>query len=131
MSGPVLARILHVDDEPDIRAVVSLSLGMVGGFTVHSCATGADALAVAPEFRPDLVLLDVTMPGLSGEQTFAGLRELPATAGVPVVFMTAKGGAGDADALRGLGALDIIAKPFDPMAVPDQLRQIWGRHAGA
>ena len=131
MPGPVLARILHVDDEPDIRAVVSLSLGLVGGFTVHSCASGAEALAAAPEFRPDLVLLDAIMPGLSGEQTLAGLRALPATSGVPVVFMTAKGGQQDADALRGLGALDVIAKPFDPMAVPAQLRRIWGRHAGA
>lgn len=120
-----LNRILYVEDEQDIRTIAALSLQMVGRFQVHACGSGAQALAAIGDFRPDLLLLDVMMPDMDGPQTLARLREHPAGAGIPAVFMTAKVQAGEIDALKTLGALDVIPKPFDPMTLADQLRTIW------
>ena len=89
MSKP-LARILYVEDEPDIRAIAQMALEAVGGFTVIACASGSEALANAPGASADLLLLDVMMPGMDGPSTLKALRELSATAQTPVIFMTAK-----------------------------------------
>lgn len=129
MSASTLTRILHVDDEPDIREVVRLALGLIGGFTVESCASGPEAIARAREFQPDIILLDVMMPGMNGPETLAALRAREKGADTPVVFMTAKSEMEETSALRALGAADVIAKPFDPLTVSDQLNQIWARHA--
>ena len=85
-----LARILYVEDEPDIRMVAQMALEAVGGFTVIACPSGSEALAAAPTAQADLLLLDVMMPGMDGPSTLKALRALPATAGTPVIFMTAK-----------------------------------------
>ena len=85
-----LRRVMCVEDDADIRMILAFSLGTVGGYEVLCCAGGASALRQAPDFRPDLVLLDVMMPGLTGPETLAALRELPVMQGVPVVFLTAK-----------------------------------------
>src|SRR5258708_6985738 len=82
-------RILYVDDEPDIRDVVEISLGLDPAFSVRSCASGAEAIAAAAEWIPDLILLDVMMPDMDGPTTLARLRERARTANVRVVFMTA------------------------------------------
>ena len=89
MSKP-LARILYVEDEPDIRAIAQMALEAVGGFTVIACASGSEALANAPGANVDLLLLDVMMPDMSGPETLAALRHQPGMKGVPVVFITAK-----------------------------------------
>jgi CheY-like chemotaxis protein len=115
-------RILHVDDEPDIRKVVQLSLGLDPDFSVRSCASGKDALAVTADWSPDLVLLDVMMPDMDGPTTLAHLRERPATVGVPIVFMTARAQASDIEHFMSLGAAGVIAKPFDPMTLPSRAR---------
>jgi CheY-like chemotaxis protein len=83
-------RILHVDDDPDIRAVVELSLTLDPDFKVRSCANGDDALATAPKWAPDMILCDVMMPGMDGPTLLACLRENPETRTIPVVFMTAR-----------------------------------------
>ena len=127
---PPLSRILLVEDEPDIRTVAQLSLTALGGFTVECCASGAEALARIPDFRPDMVLLDVMMPGMDGPSTLGRLRADSATARIPVVFMTARVQPQEVIAYRAIGALDVVAKPFDPMALPQQLRDIWDRHHG-
>lgn len=127
---PLLSRILLVEDEPDIRTVAQLSLTALGGFTVECCASGAEALARIPDFRPDMVLLDVMMPGMDGPSTLGRLRADSATARIPVVFMTARVQPQEVIAYRAIGALDVVAKPFDPMALPQQLRDIWDRHHG-
>lgn len=125
-----LQRILYVEDEPDIRTVARLALEHVGGFTVHLCASGDEARREAEAFAPQLILLDVMMPGMDGPGTLRALREIPALATVPVAFMTAKVQAGEVAALLALGALAVIAKPFDPMTLADQVRAIWEkRHA--
>ena len=120
-------RILYVEDEPDIRAIAQMALEAVGGFTVIACASGSEALAVAPGAAVDLLLLDVMMPGMDGPSALQALRQLPATAGTPVIFMTAKVQPAEVAQYKALGALDVIAKPFDPMELPAQIRQICDR----
>ncbi len=120
-----LQRILMVDDDPDIRTVAHLSLTAVGGFTVELCGSGSEALEKAEAFAPELILLDVMMPGMDGPATLKALREIPALAETPVVFMTAKVQPRDVAQLKACGALDVLAKPFDPMGLPDSLRRIW------
>ena len=124
MSKP-LARILYVEDEPDIRAIAQIALEAVGGFTVIACASGSEALVNAPGANADLLLLDVMMPGMDGPSTLKALRELPATANTPVIFMTAKVQAAEVAHYRELGAIDVIHKPFDPMELAAQINRIW------
>ena len=125
MSERPLRRILLVEDEPDIQAVAGLALRTVGGFEVEICGDGPAALARLVPFSPDLVLLDVMMPGMSGPEVLEELRRSPAGASVPVVFMTAKVQSGEVSHLRSLGVSGIIPKPFDPMTLADKIRAIW------
>src|SRR5450432_2356021 len=106
-------RILHVDDEPDIREIVGISLGLTADFEVRACASGADAIAVAAEWSPFLILLDVMMPGMDGPTTLTNLRKDPRTADIPVLFMTARAQAREVQQLVALGAHGVISKPFD------------------
>ena len=124
-----LNRILYVEDEPDIRLIAQMALEAVGGFTVIVCASGQDALTAAPASQADLLLLDVMMPGMDGPSTLKALRELPATADTPVIFMTAKVQATEVTAYRALGAIDVIPKPFDPMELSAQIQRIWAAQA--
>ena len=110
-------RVLHVDDEPDIREVVDISLGLDPRFETRGCASGPEAIAVAAEWPPDLVLLDVMMPGMDGPATLARLRKNANTARIPVVFMTARAQAREIELFRSLGAAGVIPKPFDPMTL--------------
>jgi len=116
-------RIIHVDDEPDIREVVGLSLGLDPAFTVKSCASGSDALAMAANWRPDLILCDVMMPVLDGPATLARLRQSPGTCGIPVVFMTARAQTREMEHFKSLGASGVIAKPFDPLTLAAFVRR--------
>jgi len=115
-------RILHVDDEPDIREIVGISLGLTADFEVRACASGADAIAVAAEWSPFLIMLDVMMPGMDGPTTLANLRKDPRTADIPVLFMTARAQAREVQQLVALGAHGVISKPFDPMTLAAQVR---------
>jgi CheY-like chemotaxis protein len=126
MTTP-LNRILYVEDEPDIRMVAQMALQAVGGFTVIACASGQEALDAAPGAGADLLLLDVMMPGMDGPTTLKGLRQLPATADTPVIFMTAKVQAAEVAVYKGLGALEVIPKPFDPMELSTQIQRIWAQ----
>jgi CheY-like chemotaxis protein len=115
-------RILHVDDEPDIREIVQMSLGLSADFEVQTCACGADAVAKAAEWSPFLILLDVMMPGMDGPTTLTHLRKDPRTACIPVLFMTARAQAREVQQLIALGALGVISKPFDPMTLAFAVR---------
>ena len=123
-----LRRILYVEDDESIRAVAVMALHVVGGFDVVECASGAEALVRAPGAQADLILLDAMMPGMDGPETLARLRTLPETAATPAVFLTARVQPQEIAELRAAGAIDVLAKPFEPMTLPDKLRQIWGRH---
>ncbi|WP_341706712.1 response regulator [Halopseudomonas sp.] len=120
-----LKRIMHIEDDLSIQEVARVALEVVGGFVVRSCDSGADGLAAVESFAPQLVLLDVMMPGMDGPQTLTELRKLPCMHGVPVVFMTAKAQTQEVAAYRDLGAAGVIIKPFDPMTLSDQIRAIW------
>ena len=115
-------RILHVDDEADIREVVQISLGFDPGFVTRSCGSGQEALAVALDWRPDIILLDVMMPVMDGPATMSRLRENAQTATIPVVFMTARAQTRELDRFRALGAVGVIPKPFDPMTLAASVR---------
>jgi CheY-like chemotaxis protein len=115
-------RVLHVDDEPDIREVVEISLGLDPGFLTRNCASGQEALRVAADWMPDIILLDVMMPVMDGATTLARLRENPLTADIPVIFMTARAQSRELDLFRSLGAVGVIPKPFDPMTLAASVR---------
>ena len=114
--------VLHIDDEPDIRELAAISLGLDFEFEVRSCASGKDGLADAAKSRPDLILLDVMMPVMDGPETLRHLRENPKTADIPVVFMTARVQARELDHFKSLGAAGVISKPFDPMTLAATVR---------
>tara|TARA_R110000764_G_scaffold121144_2_gene208858 strand:+ start:1361 stop:1747 length:387 start_codon:yes stop_codon:yes gene_type:complete len=120
-----LERIMHIEDDLSIQEVARVALEIVGGFTVKSCESGAEGLAQAPDFAPQLVLLDVMMPGMDGPQTLAELQKLSCMEGVPVVFMTAKAQTQEVSAYHNLGAAGVIIKPFDPMTLSTQITDIW------
>ncbi|HSX56709.1 MAG TPA: response regulator [Sphingomonas sp.] len=117
-----MTRILYIDDEADIREVAQMALELDPVFEVRSCASGAEGVVEAAAWRPDLILLDVMMPGMDGPTTFARLAEQPETAGIPVVFITARTQSSEVAGFRDLGARGVLAKPFDPMTLADQVR---------
>ena len=125
-----LQRVLCVEDDPDIRTILELSLAAVGGLTVRCCADGREAVAAVPGFRPELVLLDVMMPGLSGPETLDLLRQLPEMQGVPVIFLTAKAMPDELEQLLQFGATGLIVKPFDPMTLPSDILPFWEHGRG-
>ena len=120
-----LDKILCVEDEADIQTVAKMALETVGGFSVEMCGSGEEAVQKAPNFQPDLILLDVMMPGMDGLATYRALRELPGAGETPIVFMTAKSQAHEVEQLLGLGALGVISKPFDPIQLSGQVENLW------
>ncbi len=118
-------RLLLVDDEDAIRTIARISLERLAGWTVIPVASGQAAIEAAQDDGPfDVVLLDVMMPGLDGPSTLNGLRANHLPPEVPVVFLTAKVGSADREHLLSLGAAGVLAKPFDPMALPGELQAI-------
>ena len=120
-------KVLIIDDEPDVRSVARLSLGRVGQMDVVELPGGVEAVATAKSERPDVILLDLMMPEMDGVETLEALRGDPETAEIPVVFITAKAMPPEISRLKRLGALDVIVKPFDPMTVAAELREILDR----
>jgi two-component system OmpR family response regulator len=118
-----MLEILHVDDEPDIREVAAISLGLDPDIDVRSVSSGAEALdMLAGGFVPDVIMLDVMMPGLDGPGTLERIRQSSALAETPVIFMTARAQAHEQTRLIGLGAIAVIIKPFDPMTLAETVR---------
>jgi two-component system OmpR family response regulator len=113
-------RIVHVDDEPEVREAVEISLGLDPDLATRSCASGLEALAVASDWTPDIILLDVVMPVMDGVATLVRLRENSRTAGIPVVFMTVH--PRSSELFRSFGAVGVIPKPFDPMMLAASVR---------
>jgi len=123
-----LSSILCVEDEDDIREILVLALESVGGFTVHAYASGREAVERAAAVRPDLILLDVMMPEMSGPLTLDALQQIPEVAGTPVIFLTAKTQASEVEQFKALGAIDVLTKPFSPMTLSDEIVAAWQRH---
>jgi len=115
-------KVLLIEDEDDIRRIATLSLSRLGGMQVVDAAGGVEGVRRAEEESPDVILLDVMMPGLDGPSTLAALRSNPKTASIPVVFLTAKAMPSEMERLKSLGVRGVLTKPFDPMALPELLR---------
>jgi CheY-like chemotaxis protein len=115
-------RLLCADDEDDIRRILQLALSLDPELEVHLVASGAEVLVRAKAATFDAIVLDGMMPDLDGYETCRRLKADPATADVPVVFLTAKAQRGESERALALGAVACLTKPFDPMTIASELR---------
>ncbi len=116
-------KILHVDDDADIREITLMSLELDPTFDVMSAESGALAIEIVPKFLPDIIILDVMMPDMDGPTVFRALRDRPETENTPIIFMTAAAQRHMVDDLKSLGAIGVISKPFDPMSLADRVKE--------
>ncbi|MNV43635.1 Transcriptional regulatory protein SrrA [compost metagenome] len=117
--------LMHVDDEPDIREVAAMALELDPDVALTSLGSGQEALdRIARGETPDVLLLDFMMPTLDGTGVLKRLREIPGHEATPVIFMTARAQSGEIEQLKGLGAIGVIVKPFDPMTLAEQVRAL-------
>ncbi len=123
-----MIKILHVEDDPDIREIANLALMMSGEFEVLQCESGEAALDVTDHFTPDVLLLDMMMPNMTGKELMLQLRKLESYKSIPAIFMTARAQPTEVKELRDLGAIDVIVKPFDPMTLSDQIKAAISRN---
>ncbi len=124
MNPETPRKILCVEDDEDIRMVLELALS-AGGFSAAVCGSGAEALERAADFHPDLLLLDVMMPGMDGPATLRALRKLPQTGKTPAIYLTAKVQPAEVREYLAGGACAVIPKPFDPIKLPERIKEIW------
>ncbi len=125
MPDKSLKRILMIEDEPDIRTVAELALEAIGGFELTAYESGQHALEQIDQCEPQLIVLDVMMPGMDGPATLKAIRLLPDYAATPAVFMTAKVQSDEVQSYLAQGAAGVIPKPFDPLTLADQIKDIW------
>lgn len=122
----MIPRILVIDDEADIREVTALTLETVAGWQVILAPSGAKGIERASLKQPDAILLDVMMPDIDGPTTFRILKKNGSTSHIPVLLLTAKVQGADRRQLDALGAAAILAKPFDPLTLADQISGVLG-----
>jgi two-component system OmpR family response regulator len=125
MGAISLQRILIADDEPDILEISKIALETVGGFEVTVCSSGRMLLERLSEFEPDLIIVDVLMPDVTGPEILTEVRRKPELNSVPVVFLTGVIQKDEIEQLKETGVADIILKPFDPMTLADRINNIW------
>ena len=118
-----MAKILIAEDERDIRELISFTL-QFAGYEVVVAINGAEAVERALETHPDLILMDVRMPRMTGYQACEALKELPETRDIPVIFLSAKGQESEIQQGMGLGAVDYILKPFAPDDLTEQVKRV-------
>ena len=117
-----MTRVLYVDDEPDIREIAELALGLDPAFEVRTAASGAEALTLLAGWRADVALLDVMMPEMDGPTLLAQMRATPELANIPVIFVTARAQQSELQNFATLDAVGVIAKPFDPITLAALVR---------
>lgn len=117
-------RILLIDDEADIRKIAKLSLEAIGKHETVMAASAQEGITLAASEPPDLILMDMMMPGMDGTTALGELRRNPALAAIPVIFMTAKMQRDEVEAYKALGAAGVIGKPFDPMTLSAEIEKI-------
>lgn len=116
-----MIKLLHVEDDADIREIASMALSLSDELDVMQCESGEAALAALEGFAPDILLLDMMMPGMTGRQTLERVRAIPAYRDIPAIFMTARAQHAEIEELLAIGAAEVISKPFDPMQLADQI----------
>lgn len=128
MVDKILNKILLAEDEEDIRAIAKIALEKLGHFTVLYCSSGQEVLEKVDDFNPDLIVLDVMMPEMDGIMTYNALQEKPLLADKPIIFMTAKIQPNEINKYLDMGAIAVIKKPFDPMKLSENIRDIWDKY---
>jgi len=114
-----------VEDDPHLLMITRIGLERVGGFEVKTCGSGKEAISSVSDFLPDMILLDVIMPGMDGIATLKGLRQIPEAGSVPIVFMTARAQKAEIETYLALGVAGVISKPFDPVIISETLLDLW------
>ena len=125
MTKKKLKKILYVEDDPDIQEIARLALEEIGGFNVRTCNLGKEALEIAPQYKPDIILLDIMMPDMDGITTFKEIKKNPELADTPVIFLTAKVQSEEIREYEKLGVTGVLYKPFDPLVISDSILKIW------
>lgn len=125
-----LSKILYVEDDEDIAEIAIMTLEDIGDFEVLHCESGQEALDAFSDFDPQLVLLDVMMPHMDGKETFRSLRRIPQAQDTPVIFMTAKVQTHEQVSYMEMGALGVVAKPFDAMTLCSDIEAMWEQRNG-
>ncbi|MEN8659916.1 response regulator [Marivita sp.] len=120
-----LKTILHVDDDEDILVIARMALQLVDTFEIHQFNSGPAALAALDDVKPQLLLFDVMMPGMTGPELAEKIKFTDQHRDIPIIFMTAKAEDAMSKELLEGGALDVITKPFDPMTLGQQIRAAW------
>ncbi len=125
-----LTKILYAEDEPDIRSIAQIALEDLGGFTVNYCNNGKEAIDAVSVFQPQLLLLDVMMPGMDGPTTLKEIRKINGFEHTPAIFMTAKIQPNEVTQYKALGVIDVISKPFDPITLAETIKNAWKNSHG-
>jgi CheY-like chemotaxis protein len=125
MLQETLVNILLIEDDLDIQTITKMALCDLGGFCVETCSSGIEGLKMALQSPPQLILLDIMMPGMDGLATLKQLRKYTQTADIPVVILTAKAQKHEIEQYKHLGAMEVIRKPFDPMSLSNHILDIW------
>lgn len=120
-----MRKVLFAEDDADIARILRLSLSRDKSMSLMECSDGGCVEAKALAFLPDLILLDVSMPLLTGPEVFAKLKLNSQLKDIPVVFLTARAMRSELEDLLSLGAAGVIIKPFNPIELPEQLRLYW------
>lgn len=121
-----MRRILIIDDEDHIRDVAAFSLEAMAGWRVDTASSGPDGIRTATFYPPDAILLDVIMPAMDGPSTFRQLQKTPALAAIPVILLTAEATNANERRFNELGVVGVLAKPFDPLTLADQISSTLG-----
>ncbi|OCX65365.1 hypothetical protein BFP70_09890 [Thioclava sp. SK-1] len=123
-----LEKILYVEDDEDLSELTMMVLQDLGGFEVEHCCDGFSAIRKYPFFLPQLILMDVMMPGMDGVDTFKEMKNKFTLEACPVVFMTAKSQVHEQMQYRDVGAIGVLPKPFDPVTLCDEVISLWASH---
>lgn len=118
-------RVVLIDDDPDLRKLVKLTLEFTAGWDVVTAPDGREGVETVRRVLPDVAVVDLMMPGMDGYEVCARLCADPATAGVPVVFLTARQELDEAR-IRASGARGVVVKPFQPDSLAEELRRLCG-----
>ncbi|WP_172299420.1 response regulator [Pseudoruegeria sp. HB172150] len=122
-----LNKILHVDDDEDVRVITEMALALGGGLELKQCDSGKSAIEACMTYDPDLLLLDLMMPHMTGEEAWDEIRKIPGKENIAAVFLTAKADAATTERILSKGALGVIPKPFDPMQLFSKVQELWER----
>lgn len=123
-----LNKILYLEDDPDIKTIAELSLVDISGFECEMVTNGVEALDKLKTYTPDIILSDMMMPEMDGVTFLKELKSNSKYKDIPVIFMTAKVANHEIEEYIKLGAIGVIIKPFNPMDLPEQIKELWAKY---